>query len=92
MKKEIYLPIFTGFYNTIHDFDEDYLLEDFREENKNLCKGKTMSEIQALYDEKYNIDYKEYREDYSKEYVEAFKEKYLEKLKSIGFSDFKYTN
>ena len=88
--KEIYLPLFWGFYNSIHELDEDYLTEDFEEENEKLCEGKTRSEIQDLFDAKYDINYTEYKIDYCKEYLWVFENQYLKGLKEIWFWKFEY--
>lgn len=64
MKEIIYLPIFSGFYNTIHDFDDSYLIDNFREDNEELCKDY----------KQYYLDYsKEYVNQFNETYWEEFK-------------------
>lgn len=78
-----YLPVFDGFYNSGHKFQEDMVLEFINEEREE----KYLPEIE--FDDFYEIaefDYKKYRIEYCKSAVETIeKELSPEFVKSIEF-------
>ena len=99
-KKIIYLPVFAGFYNTIHEFDNEYVISDFIEEiesytnvsniDKETVKKGNYCDSSDIFDKYYGIDYKEYMLDYSKEYVDNFNELLKEPLEKIGISNIEF--
>jgi len=94
MKKTIYLPLFSWFYESIHSFDYDYIIEMFSsditckewfylnlsDEDKKLAKDLDYSDLSDLFDKYYDIDYEKYNNDYCIEYLEAFKKKFSKDL------------
>lgn len=101
-KKEIYLPIFWWFYNSIHDFDYEYIIEDFKseindytklsEEDKQIVLNWSWSEIFNIFDKYYDVDYIKYYNDYSKEFTRIFTERYWTQLESIWIYNIEYVD
>jgi len=56
---EITTPIFEGFYESIHDYNMEYVCETLEQDYDTVCD---------------KIDFKQYQQDYSKAYIESLKE------------------
>ena len=92
--KKIYLPIFEWFYNTLNSFDDEYFIENFKDDLKNneidniSFNIKEINDywyITDLFDSYYKTNYEKYNIDYSKEYVNSFNELYKKDLELIWF-------
>lgn len=96
---KIFLPFFRGFYNTIHDIDTDIIYENFLEDLRNweglYPEISEEEKIKALewtdkyyyiefFDKYFDVDYNEYRKDYSIEYYEVFKKEFSKVLEEEG--------
>jgi len=100
MKQTIYLPFFGGFYESIHSYDYDYIsndIESLLSYDKDLIKEyyyftdqdiedieNKKKQIWEVVEERFDVDYKRYRDDYSQEYLKAFKNDFSEDLAGIG--------
>jgi len=62
-KIEIYCPLFTGFYNTIHEIDDEQIIDSY------IPDGYEWKWTYEEFDALYEIDYKERNIEYSKNYV-----------------------
>ena len=88
---EIYLPFFSGFYESIHDYDFYYLQQDLMD----YYKKKDNSIINEDYSSDFvcdNFDYSTYTHDYSKEYVSNFNTEYLDILAGYWITNIEYSS
>lgn len=105
MKKEIYLPLFQGFYCTIHSLDDDILLEDFDTEIKEntwnysqvTSEDKDLItnwhwDLYSIYTKYYDIKYKEYENDYWEIFFNIFKENFWNDLEKIWINLLNFIN
>ena len=101
MKANIFLPIFEGFYNTIHDLDESNILNEFIQDVENeelhvehiiVDKDNTGDRdyMQKIYDKHFTIDYVTYYQDYSKEYTKQFWELCWKDFENIWISSIEF--
>lgn len=102
-REQLYLPIFWWFYQSIHDFDYEYIIQDFideigndviynevSEEDKQIVLNWEWAEASNIFDKYYNIDYKRYYDDYWKEFTRVFIERYWIQLESIWIYNIEY--
>lgn len=95
---KIDLPLFTGFYESIHSFDFEYIIEDLLQglENGENYYNINESDIKRIKESKYkyceasevfydycDINNTEYKRGYSKEYTSNFKDIFSEILKEL---------
>jgi len=105
--KIIELPIFTWFYNSIHEFDYEYITQDFIQNiqddpgcypselislyNKmDESEKNDFCEMDSLFSDFYEIDYNQYKLDYSKSFVDAFNDNFEDDLKKIWITQIKF--
>lgn len=74
MKIKTYCPVFKGFYNSIYEFNEDIILEDFKQEQN----------LDVEFDE-LDINYAQYHEDIAISFCEVIKEKLSDFVFSIEY-------
>jgi len=80
MKTIIQAPLFTWFYNTVHDseFYEDSIIQDIQggEYYDIPTEELEKKESYELYEDYFDFDYNEYKKDYSKLYIDYLKEEW----------------
>jgi len=84
MKIETYLPIFTGFYNSVWQFDEENILYNLNEDRENNLSFEDL-----------NINYREYEKDICKNLCNIIEKKlsqYVEKIEYQEIISPKYYN
>ena len=64
VKIETWAPVFSGFYNTVWEMEDDYIYEDYKQE----------FDLYVTYDD-FQWDYKQYEKDVCVEFVSVLKEK-----------------
>ena len=99
---KIYLPLFGGFYESIHWIDYENIIDDFIESVENDYGHYKISDKDAemikkdeweawdIFEKYYEIDYDKYRDDYSKEYSEVFKASFDYLLDELGVKEFSF--
>lgn len=67
------LPCFGGFYNTVHDYDNEQIIEEVKEDlaEHKLSAEKTQEILEGIWD---FMDDKKFFEDYAKGFFEGFEE------------------